>query len=148
MREADVRNLEPILTDIRFFDTQFVLIHGGNPRHEDAAYLALKPHVWVDISALPFVYEVPRLAEIIRTYLRHAPEKVLLGTDAQAFPGVPVGPDVQHIALSRHTREALYLALAWMVRDQLVDLEWAIRIGKDVLRGNAQRLLGHATTTV
>lgn len=148
VREADVRNLEPILTDIRFFDTQFVLIHGGNPQHEDAAYLALKPHVWVDISALPFVYEVPRLAEIIRTYLRHAPEKVLFGTDAQAFPGVPVGPDVQHIALSRHTREALYLALAWMVRDQLVDLEWAIRIGKDVLRGNAERLLGQATTTV
>ena len=140
-READVRNLEPVLTDIRFFDTQFVLIHGGNPQHEDAAYLALKPHVWVDISALPFVYEVPKLADIIRIYLRHAPEKVLFGTDAQAAPGVPLGPEVQHIALSRHTREALYLALAWMVRDQLVDLEWALRIGKGVLRGNAERLL-------
>lgn len=143
-READVRNLEPILTDVRFFDTQFVLIHGGNPQHEDAAYLALKPHVWLDISALPFVYEVPKLADIIRIYLRHAPEKVLFGTDAQAAPGVPLGPEVQHIALSRHTREAVCLALAWMVRDQLVDLEWAIQIGKDVLRGNAERLLGHA----
>jgi len=142
VREADVRNLEPVLTDIRFFDTQFVLIHGGNPQHEDAAYLALKPHVWVDISALPFVYEVPKLADIIRIYLRHAPEKVLFGTDAQAAPGVPLGPEVQHIALSRHTREALYLALAWMVRDQLVDLEWALRIGEGVLRGNAERLIG------
>ena len=147
-READVRNLEPVLTDTRFFDSQFVLIHGGNPQHEDAAYLALKPHVWLDISALPFVYEVPKLADIIRIYLRHAPEKVLFGTDAQAAPGVPLGPEVQHIALSRHTREALYLALAWMVRDQLVDLDWAIRIGKDVLRGNAERLLGHATRAV
>lgn len=148
VREADVRNLEPVLTDTRFFDTQFVLIHGGNPLHEDAAYLAHKPHVWVDISAMPFVYEVPKLADIIRIYLRFAPEKVLFGTDAQAAPGVPLGPEIQHIALSRHTREALYLALAWMVRDQLVDLEWAIQIGKDVLRGNAERLLGHATREV
>ena len=148
VREADVRNLEPVLTDTRFFDTQFVLIHGGNPHHEEAAYLAQKPHVWVDISALPFVYEVPRLADIIRVYLRQAPEKVLFGTDAQAAPGVPVGPEVQHIALSRHLREALYLALAWMVRDQLVDLEWDIRIGEGVLRGNAERLIGPAATTV
>lgn len=142
VRDADVRNLEPVLTDPRFFDTQFVLIHGGHPQHEDAAYMTLKPHVWVDISALPFVYEVPELAAVYRTYLRSAPEKVLFGTDAQPFPGVPVGPDVQHIALSRHGREALNLALAWMTRDRLVDLEWALRIGDDVLHGNAKRLLG------
>jgi predicted TIM-barrel fold metal-dependent hydrolase len=141
-RDSDVRNLEPVLTEPRFSDTQFVLIHGGHPQHEDAAYLALKPHVWVDISALPFVYEIPKLADVYRTYLRSAPEKVLFGTDAQPFPGVPVGPDVQHIALSRHAREALNLALAWMTRDRLVDLEWAIRIGSGVLHDNAERLLG------
>jgi predicted TIM-barrel fold metal-dependent hydrolase len=140
--DSDVHNLEPVLTDPRFFDTQFVLIHGGHPQHEDAAYLALKPHVWVDISALPFVYEIPKLADVYRIYLRSAPEKVLFGTDAQPFPGVPVSPDVQHIALSRHAREALNLALAWMTRDRLVDLEWAIRIGKGVLNGNAKTLLG------
>ena len=142
VRDADVRNLEPVLTEPRFFDTQFVLIHGGHPQHEDAAYMTLKPHVWVDISALPFVYEVPKLADVYRTYLRSAPEKVLFGTDAQPFPGVPLGPDVQHIALSRHAREALSLALAWMTRDQLVDLESALQIGEGVLRGNAKRLLG------
>jgi len=95
-READVRNLEPVLTDVRFFETQFVLIHGGEPLYEDAAYLALKPHVWLDISAIPFLCEVSKLADALRIYLRYAPEKVLFGTDVAAYPGVPVGPEVQH----------------------------------------------------
>ena len=38
---------------------QFVLIHGGMPLVEHAAYLALKPHVWYDMSAMPFLYPVP-----------------------------------------------------------------------------------------
>lgn len=144
--DSDVRNLESVLTDIRFFDTDFVLIHGGAPRFEDAAYLALKPHVWIDVSAMPFLYSVPELAQVLRIYLRFAPEKTLFGTDVSAYPGVPVGPEIQHVALTRHTREALYLALAGMVRDGLVDAEWAVSIGRGVLRENARRLFGWVTT--
>jgi predicted TIM-barrel fold metal-dependent hydrolase len=140
-READVRNLEPVLTDVRFFETNFVLIHGGQPDQASAAYQALKPHVWVDISAMPFLYEVPRLAEALRTYLRYCPEKVLFGTDVGGYPGVPVGPEVQHVALSRHARESLYAALAGMVHDRMSDLEYAVRIGEGVLRENAQPLI-------
>jgi uncharacterized protein len=140
--DADVRNLEPVLTDVRYFGTQFVLIHGGAPLVEDAAYLALKPHVWVDISAQPFLYAVPELAANLRMYLRYAPEKVLFGTDVAPYPGVPGGPEVQHVALSAKTRAALHLALAGMVRDGVVDLEAAVRMGEGVLRGNAGRLYG------
>ncbi|MGH2579396.1 MAG: hypothetical protein ACRDGP_00920 [Actinomycetota bacterium] len=91
---------------------------------------------------MPFLYEVPWFAKVLRTYLRFCPEKVLFGTDVGAYPGVPVGPEIQHVALTRHTREALYLALAGMVRDRMVDLEWAVRMGEGVLRGNAEHLFG------
>src|SRR3712207_7364925 len=35
LQEADVRNLEEVLTDGRFAGTTFVLIHGGTPLVED-----------------------------------------------------------------------------------------------------------------
>ena len=77
--DADVRNLEPVLTDVHYFGTQFVLIHGGMPFTEHAAYLALKPHVWFDISAMPFLYTVPDLAAVLRKAIVKAPGKVLFG---------------------------------------------------------------------
>lgn len=140
--ESDVRNLEPVLTDVRFFGTQFVLIHGGAPLVEHAAYLALKPHVWYDMSAMTFLYPVPDLAEALRKVLVFAPEKLLFSTDVSGYPGVPVGPDLQHVALSASAREALALALAGLVRDGEIDLETAVRMGKAALRGNAERLYG------
>ena len=104
--EADVRNLEPVLTDVRYFDTQFVLIHGGNPLVEYGAYLSLKSHVWYDMSAMTFLYPVPDLAGVLRKVLIYAPEKLLFSTDAAAYPGIPVGAEVQHVALCRSSREA------------------------------------------
>ena len=140
--ESDVRNLEPVLTDVRYFDTQFVLIHGGMPFVEHAAYLALKPHVWYDMSAMPFLYPVPELADALRKVLVFAPDKLLFGTDVGPYPSVPAGADVQHVALSRSAREALALALAGLVRDGVVDFEAAVRMGENALRGNAERLYG------
>jgi uncharacterized protein len=138
--DADVRNLEPVLTDVRFFETQFVLIHGGMPLVEHAAYLALKPHVWFDISAMPFLYTVADLAAVLRKAIVWAPEKVLFGTDA--YPGVPGGADIHHIASSRMAREALALALTGLVRDEVLDQERAVAVGTGILQGNARRLYG------
>jgi uncharacterized protein len=137
--ESDVRNLEDVLADPRFFKTPVVLIHDGGPWHEIAAYLAHKPHVWIDISSMAFVYPTPELARILRTHLTFAPEKVLFGTDAGGAPGV-AGGDVQHILVSRATRDALSLALAGLVRDGLVSEGQAIEMGRGVLRENARRL--------
>ena len=138
--DADVRNLEPVLTDVRYFGTQFVLIHGGMPFVDHAAYLALKPHVWFDISAMPFLYTVPDFAAVLRRAITWAPDKVLFATDA--YPGVPGGADIHHIATSRIAREALSLALTGLVRDGVIDQDRAIAIGKGVLQGNARRLYG------
>lgn len=138
--EADVRNLDSVLTDVRYFGTQFVIIHGGAPLVEYAAYLALKPHVWYDMSAMTFLYPVPDLAQALRTVLIFAPGKLLFGTDVYSAPNLPVGPDLLHVAISRAAREALALALAGLVRDGVVELDAAVKMGEDALRGNAMRL--------
>jgi uncharacterized protein len=140
--DSDVRNLEDVLADPRFFETQIILIHGGAPWYEVASYLALKPNVWIDISALGFLRPVPELADIVRKYFLFAPEKVLFGTDAGNAPSVPGGADVQHIVVSRTVRDALYLALSGLVRDGVITEQQAIQIGRGVLRENALRLHG------
>jgi uncharacterized protein len=140
--ESDVRNLEDVLADPKFFGTPVVLIHGGGPWHEIAIYLALKPNVWVDISSMGFLHPVPDFANILRQFLLFAPEKVLYGTDAASYPSVPGGADVQHIMVSRATRDALYLALAGLIRDGVINEQKALEIGRGVLRENARRLYG------
>jgi predicted TIM-barrel fold metal-dependent hydrolase len=140
--ESDVRNLEDVLTDPQFFQTQVVLIHGGAPWYEIAGYLALKPNVWIDISALAFLRPVPDFAAILRQYLIFAPEKVLYGTDAAAYPSVPGGADVHHLVVSRATRDGLYVALSGLIHDGVIDERQAIEMGRGVLRENARRLQG------
>lgn len=140
--EADVRNLDSVLTDVRYFGTQFVLIHGGTPLVEYAAYLALKPHVWYDMSSIPFLYPVPEMADALRKVLTFAPEKLLFATDVASYPTVPVGAELHHVVASRAAREALALALAGLVRDGVVDFETAVKMGENALRGNAERLYG------
>jgi hypothetical protein len=140
--ESDVRNLEDVLADPRFFGTPIVLIHGGGPFYDHAAYLALKPNVWIDISSMAFLYPVPDFAAVLRKFLLFAPDKVLFGTDVGNYPGVPGGPEIQHLVLSRSTRDAIYLALTGLVEDGVVDEATAIGMGRGILRGNAERLYG------
>ena len=146
-READVRNLDEVLTDVRFFGTQFVLIHAGNMQIDEAGYLGLKPHVWVDVSALPFLCPVPDNAAWLRKLLIRCPDKILFGTDVSSYAWVPVGPEVMHLALCRLGREALYLALAGLVRDGLLDLDQAVKMGEMVLYRNAEKLYGFTVKT-
>jgi uncharacterized protein len=140
--ESDVRNLEDVLADPTFFKTQIVLIHGGAPWYEIAGYLALKPNVWIDTSAMAFLRPIPDFADILRQYLIYAPEKVLFGTDAHPSPGVPGGADVHHLVVTRVAREALYLALTRLIRDGVINERQAIEMGRGVLRENARRLHG------
>lgn len=141
--ESDVRLLEEVVNDPRFLGTNFVLIHGGAPLIEQAAYMAgSKTHVWIDLSAMPFLYPTPELARAIVKYLTFAPERVLFGTDAGGSPTVPIAPDVHQLALAPALREALTLALTDLVRDGVWDEATAIRVGRGVLRENARRLYG------
>jgi hypothetical protein len=46
------------------------------------------------------------------------------------------------LVLTPLTRDALYLALAGLVRDGVIDQERAVEMGRAVLRENARRLYG------
>ena len=138
-----MRNLESVLCDPRYFGTQFVLIHGGAPQHEAAAYLsANKSHVWIDLSAMPFLYARTEMVRALRIYLLFSPERTLFSTDSPGGPLVPAGAEVTHIALSRHLRECLAEALAGLVEDGVWDESRALDVGRSVLQGNARRLYG------
>ena len=140
LSDAAVRQLESTLAAPEMFDTSFVLLHGGDPDHADAAYLAIKPHVWVDTSSLPMLLPDRELRAALRTLLLYAPDKVLFGTDAGPMPSVPVGPEIHHIAMAHKMRRALYRVLAELVADKVVTLKQAIAMGQGVLRDNARRL--------
>ena len=56
------------------------------------------------------------------------------------FPGTPVGTEFVHLALTRHLRESLYLALARLVEDGTFTESEALGVGRGFLRENAQRL--------
>ena len=143
LQDADVRNLESVLCDPRYFGTHFVLIHGGAPQHEAAAYLSSnKSHVWIDLSAMPFLYARTELVRALRIYLLFSPERTLFSTDSPGGPLVPAGAEVMHIALSRHLRECLAEALAGLVEDGVWDESRALDVGRNVLQGNARRLYG------
>jgi predicted TIM-barrel fold metal-dependent hydrolase len=143
LTESDVRHLESVLVDARFAKTHFVLIHGGAPWHEAAAYLASnKLNVWIDVSAMTFLYPVPDLASVLRIYLTFAPERTLFSTDTMSFSGTPVGAEFVHLALSRHLRESLYLCLSNLVRDGVLSEVEAVDLGRSFLAGNARSLYG------
>lgn len=78
---------------------------------------------------MTFLYPVPDLAGVLRKVLTLAPEKLLFSTDADSYPGIPLGAEVQHASPCRSSRVALALALAGLVRDGVVDLETAVRMG-------------------
>ena len=138
--ENDVRHLEEVLTNPRFFFTQFVLIHAGFPLVEEAAYMSLKPNVWIDLSALAIVYPMQELVERLRICLIYSPSSMLFGTDVSNYPSVPGGPEVQHIVLSNKLREGLNIALADLVQDDLITVDEAISLGRGILHENAERL--------
>ncbi len=141
LQDADPRNLEAILADPTFESTAFVLIHAGTPDPRPAAAMAaFRRNVWLDLSALAFHLPPDELATAMRTCLLAAPERTLFGTDAYGCYQIPVGPEVVLLAFSPILRQALTEALASLVEAGIVDEAQALHMGRDVLRGNAQRL--------
>ncbi len=140
--DASVLRLDSLLTDSSLFKTRFVLLHAGNPEVDEAAYLAIKPHVWVDISAIAMLVPARELRAALRTLVINAPNSLLFGTDAIPSPTVPVGVDIHHIATARKLRAALYRVLAELVHEGVTSYPAAVAIGRDVLRENARRLYG------
>jgi uncharacterized protein len=138
---ADAMLLSPILNDPDLRKTNFVLLHGNQPRERSVSALILKPNVYTDTSVLEVLWSPPELARILRPWLEMMPEHVMFGTDAGPF-----GPGLEWeettLMGTQHMRRALALVLTDMVRDGTVTRERAKEIAEMVLRGNAVQLYG------
>jgi uncharacterized protein len=136
---ADAMLLSPALNDPDLRRTNFVLLHGNQPRSPNVSVLILKPNVYTDTSVLELMYSPAELARIMRPWLELMPEHVMFGTDAGPFgPGL----DWEETTLigTQHFRRALALVLTDMVRDRTITRDRAKQIAELVLHGNAAQL--------
>jgi len=135
--------LEPALNDPASRETRFVLVHGGWPYDREAGVLMMKPNVYADFSAQPFLRSTRALAETLRAWLEWYPEKVMFGTDAYSEgPMCLTGWEEKEWLAARTSREALALALTGMMVDGEITRTRALELARLVLRGNAERLYG------
>jgi len=131
--------LEPVFNDPDLRNTKFVLLHGGGPYSEEINAMLWKPNVYVDISLLTQLWTPDQLAAVLRQYLSQFPEKVLFGTDADAF-GPGYGWELSAWIASTTGRQALGIALSQMMRSNELSRKRAIEIARMVMRGNANNL--------
>ena len=133
--------LEPLFNDASLRKTNFVLIHGGWPFARQVAPLLGKPNVYADFSAQTFLLYPRDLAENIRAWLEHQPEKVLFATDAFLF-SPEIGWEEVGWLSNKTGREALAIALTGMMRDGEITRPRASELARMVMRDNAAGLYG------
>lgn len=140
---ADPLLLEPALSDRSLRSTNFVLIHGAWPFDRQAGAMLIKPNVYADFSAQPFLRSTRALSETLRAWLEWYPEKVLFGTDTYPDPNTPLSDWEEKLWLVNDVaREALAIALTGMMNDGQITRERAVELARMVLRDNAVRLYG------
>jgi predicted TIM-barrel fold metal-dependent hydrolase len=139
--EAHPLQLENILSDARYRQTTFVLLHGGYPFTRETILLAAKPNVYVDASALSLVLYSQDVAKILKEWLTFAPEKILFGTDAVVIDEV-IGAEETYWLATETARQALALALSEMVQEGRCDEAEARRMARLLLHDNAAQLYG------
>lgn len=137
--EADPLLLESAITDPTLQNTNFLFIHGGGIFASHVGGLLWRPNVYVDTSAMAFMYPPERLARILRDWLTQYPDRVLFGSDAAAF-----GPDIPWELSAwigtTNARRALTIALSEMIRAGEVSRAKGREIAIMVMRMNAAKL--------
>ena len=136
---ADPMLLETAFNDSALRNTKFVLIHGGGTFSKHTSAMLWKPNVYADISLMSQLWTPEQLSQVLRDWLSQFPEKILFGTDADAF-GPGIGWELSAWVGSATGRQALTMALDGMIRDHEINLNRAEEIAKMVLRTNASSL--------
>lgn len=131
--------LEPLFNEPALRATPIVFVHGGWPATSEVGALLLKPNAYADISALTFVLPPNELAQVLRTWLPLAPEKVMFGTDTFGLTPTAGWEELAWLE-TRTARRALAIALTGMLRDGEIDRARAEELARLVLRENALRL--------
>ena len=114
-------------------DTKFILFHGGYPWIGETGVIAMRhKNVWIDSTWLPLLsYTMAKRA--FQEWLECMPsDRIMWGADCTTPEGI-YGATV-------YTRECLAEALAEKVERGELREDHAIRIGRQIMRGNALQL--------
>ncbi|MDH4197336.1 MAG: amidohydrolase family protein [Candidatus Aminicenantes bacterium] len=132
--DSSALNLESVLSDIRFKETRFLILHASYPFADKLKPLLEKRNVFVDFSAVNWMVVEEELGRILEDWFLYpgATEKVMFGSDA--------GAPVLFWVAARNSRDALYRALAALVDRGRLTEDGAVRVAEKVMRTNALRL--------
>jgi len=132
--------LESVFNDASLRHTSFVIVHGSWPFERETGVMVLKPNVYADFSAQPFLRSTPALSETLEEWLDFFPEKVLFGTDAYSEDTPLANWEEKAWLGTRTSRQALALALTRMMADGRISRSRAEELARMILRDNAAKL--------
>lgn len=132
--DSNPLNLESVFADLRFRNTQFLILHAGYPFWNELKPLLEKRNVHVEFSAANWMVYEDELANILGSWLGYpgASEKIMFGSDA--------GAPVFFWIAAHNSRRALCRALAALIDTGIVTEDKAILVAGKIMRGNALRL--------
>jgi predicted TIM-barrel fold metal-dependent hydrolase len=120
---------------------RFVLVHGGYPFNTEAGYItSIYPQVFLDLS-LMIPWSSIGVARRIEETLEFAPtSKVMYGSDGIMVPEL--------FWISAHmARKALGKVLDGLMSDELLDVDEAKEVARDILYRTAERVYNVSATT-
>jgi len=131
--DSNPLNLESVVSDLRFRNTRFLILHAGYPFWNELKPLLEKRNVFVEFSAANWMVYEDELAEILRSWLGYpgASEKIMFGSDA--------GAPVFFWIAARNSRGALRRALSGLIDAGIITEDKAILVASRIMRDNALR---------
>jgi hypothetical protein len=134
-------NLENVLRDPRYKNTNFVLIHGGYPHTLEMIWLTAAKNVYTDSSLMGYYVYPSELKNILKQWISLYPEKIMFGSDAFPFNDA-VGAEETFWLAARSARTAVAAALAELVAENAVTEQKALELAHLYLHDNAAKLYG------
>jgi uncharacterized protein len=134
-------NLENVLRDPRYKNTNFVLIHGGYPHSLEMIWLTAAKNVYTDSSLMGYYVYPSELKNILKQWISLYPEKFMFGSDAFPFNDA-VGAEETFWLAARSARTAVTQALAELVAENAITEQKALALAHLYLHDNAAKLYG------
>jgi hypothetical protein len=134
-------NLENVLRDPRYKETNFVLIHGGYPHTVEMIWLTAAKNVYTDSSLMGYYVYPSELKNILKQWISLYPEKIMFGSDAFPFNDA-VGAEETFWLAIHSARTAVAQALAELVAENAITEAKALELARMYLHDNAAKLYG------
>ena len=134
-------NLENVLRDPRYKETNFVLIHGGYPHTVEMIWLTAAKNVYTDSSLMGYYVYPSELKNILKQWISLYPEKIMFGSDAFPFNDA-VGAEETFWLAIHSARTAVAQALAELVAENAITEAKALELARMYLHDNAAQLYG------